>query len=99
MSKKILFLILLGILALPCISYAQSISGMVDAAVGIAVDIIAGVVVIFWIITAILFLSAQGDPGKLKTARTALITSVAGTVIALIAQGAASFVGGALHIS
>lgn len=99
MDKKILFLILLGVLVLPSLASADvTITGMVDAAVKTALYIASGVVVILWIITGILFLTAQGAPEKLKSAKTALIAAVAGTILVIVAQGALSLVGSAFGI-
>ncbi len=99
MNKKYIFVILLAVLVLPVLVSAQvTITGLVDGAVNVSLYIASGVVVILWVVTGILFLTAQGDPGKVKTARTALLTAVAGTVIVLIAGGALNFVKNAFKI-
>ena len=99
MNKKILFLILLILLVLPSLTFADvTITGMVDAAEQTALYIASGVVVILWVVTGILFLSAQGAPEKLKSAKTALFTAVAGTILVIVAQGAISIVGSAFNI-
>jgi len=85
-------------LALPSLTLAVSIQGIIDGAVDVALLIASGIIVILWVVTGILFLTAQGDPAKVKSARTALLTSVAGTVVVIIAQGALDFVRGALKI-
>jgi uncharacterized membrane protein (DUF485 family) len=98
-NKKIIFLILLGFLMLPLLASAQvTIQSMVDAAVQTTLYIASGIVVILWVVTGILFLTAQGAPEKLSTAKKALFAAVVGTVLVLVAQGAFSIVGGALNI-
>jgi hypothetical protein len=60
--------------------------------------IASGVVVILWVITGLLFLTAQGAPEKLGTAKKALFAAVAGTVLVIIASYAMDLVGKALGI-
>ena len=99
MSKKTLFLILLlGALVLPILASAVTIQSMVDAAVQTTLYIASGVVVILWVVTGILFLTAQGAPEKLSSAKKALFAAVAGTVLVIVAQGALSLVGGAIGL-
>ena len=93
MNKKTLFLILLTVVVLPSMVYAQTLGSMAQSAMNAVIDAAGFIVVILWIITGILFLVAQGSPEKLKSARTALITSVAGTVVVIIANFATDFVG------
>jgi len=98
MNKKILFLILLSVVALPTVALADiTIKGIVDASVNIALYVASGVVVILWIMTGVIFLTAQGDPAKLKSGKTALIAAVAGTIIIIIASSAINFVGNAFN--
>ena len=98
-NKKILLLILSGILILPSLASADvTIQSMVVAAVQTALFIASGVVVILWIVTGLLFLTAQGAPEKLKSAKTALIASVAGTILVIVATSALSIVGSAFRI-
>lgn len=99
MNKKILFSILSGILALPALAFAQvTVSGIVHGAVTTTFYIADGVIVILWVVTGILFLSAQGAPEKLKSARAALITAVVGTVLVIIANSAVYLVGSAFNL-
>jgi len=99
-SKKIFILILLStVLVLPSLASAQiTIQGMVDGAVTTTLYIAGGVVVIFWVIAGILFLSAQGAPEKLKSARMALITAVVGTLLVIVATSGVSLVRSAFNI-
>ena len=68
MNKKTLFLILLlGILVLPLSVLADNnvtIESMTAAAVKTTFYIAGGIVVILWVITGLLFLSASGNPTK-----------------------------------
>ena len=98
MNKKILFTILSNALILPSLTLAQgggggiTIQSMVNTAVQTTFYIASGVVVILWVITGILFLTAQGAPEKLSTAKKALIAAIAGTVLIIIAGSAISLV-------
>jgi len=84
---------------LPSVAFAQiTIQGMVDAAVQTTLYIASGIVVILWVVTGVLFLSAQGDPTKLTSAKKALIASVAGTILVIVASGAIALVGGAFGL-
>lgn len=106
MNKKTLFLALLGTLILPGLALAQqqgqqqtvSIQSMIFAAEQTALFIASGVVVILWIITGLLFVTAQGAPEKLSTAKKALIASVAGTLLVIVAASAIALVGQAFGI-
>lgn len=52
----------------------------------------AGIVVIMFLYAGIMFLTANGDPGKLGKARQAVIWAVVGIVVGLIGYSAVSFV-------
>lgn len=92
MNKKLL-LALLIILTLPTLVGAQTIQSMAKAAAGVVFAVGTWIVVIMWVVTGILFLISLGDPGKLKTARAALFTSIGGTLIIILANTAVSIVG------
>ena len=97
-KQKILFLILSVILILPNLVFAEvTIKSMIESVVSKVVwPIAAGVAVTLWIITGILFLSAQGAPEKLKQAKTALFTAIAGTVLVILAYSAIELIKNAL---
>ena len=100
MNKKISFLTILGILALPILAYAEpTVNGMVNGAVDTTLTIASGVVVILWVVTGFLFLTAQGDPAKLKAGRTALLSATAGTILVIAASTAIKWVGSAFNLS
>jgi len=92
MNKKVLFSILSGILVLPSLASAQTLESMADAAVHVALYVVSAIVVIMWLVTGVLFLSAQGDPSKLKAAKTALFAAIAGTILVIVASGAIGLV-------
>lgn len=83
---------------LPFLASAQSIQSMAIAAKNNVLTVGFAIVIIMWVVTGVLFLIAQGDPGKLNTAKTALIASIAGTIIVIIANGAAAFVSNSFGI-
>lgn len=85
MNKKILFLILLAVLFLPAVAFGQTITGIVINIKDVVVNVAGWVVVICWVITGFLFLAAQGDPSQLNKAKIALFTSIAGTILVVIA--------------
>lgn len=101
MNKKILTLILLaGALVLPVSAGAQTIGQMVRNVVNNVVwPFAVGLVVILWIVTGLLFLLAQGDPGKLTNAKGALVAALIGTVIVVISSIAMTVVCNALGIA
>ena len=87
-NKKILFLILLSFLILPATVLAQPIENMVNNIVSVVIYIAGGIVVIIWVVTGILFLSSQGDPTKLSTAKKSLFAAIGGTVLVILAWSA-----------
>jgi hypothetical protein len=53
-----------------------------------------GITVIMFIVAGILFVTANGDPGKIKTAKTAVIWGVVGIIVATISFGIVGLVSG-----
>jgi hypothetical protein len=99
-NKKYIFLILLGVvLVLPTLAFATTVEEIMSALVTTTLYIADGIIVILWIVTGILFLIAQGDPGKLKSAKTALFASVVGTALIIIANSAVYIVGHAMNVN
>ncbi len=91
MNKKILFSILLfGILVAPALVLGQGDGGkaaeVADNVRALAVAIGLAIVVIGWVIAGILYLTAAGDPSKLKIAKNAMIAAIIGTILVIIAQ-------------
>jgi len=58
-------------------------------------EITAGLAAIMFIVAGILFITAQGDPTKLGTARQALIWAVVGVAVAIIAFSLVKIITGA----
>ena len=100
MNKKILASIFLAALvltisALPFVTLAQddgggsaggdTLSTMAARVEVVAIDIATPIVVIGWIITGILWLTAAGAPDKLGTAKKAVFACVIGTIIVALA--------------
>ncbi len=97
--KKIL-LILAFALFLPVIAFADiSIEGIVTGAVNTTLFVASAIVVILWVITGLLFLTAQGDPAKLGKAKLALFSAIGGTLLVIIASSAMSLVSQAFNLS
>ncbi len=96
MAKKTLLLILLGILLLPGIVSAQTLTGMVANVLKAVWVVATGIVIVLWVTTGVLFLTAQGAPEKLGTAKRALFSSIAGTVLVIVAYSALTIVGNVL---
>jgi len=93
MNIKKIFFITLAVLALPGVSLAEAtIQGMVDGAVRTTFYIAGGVVVILWLVTGMLFLTAAGSPENLGAGKKALFAAIAGTVLCIIAGGAVGLV-------
>ena len=99
MKKNILFLTLFtifGLLFVANLASAQSITGIVANLASIVTKVAIFVTVVFWIITGLLFLTAQGDPGKLGKAKTALIGAIIGTAVSFLSGSATTIIGNAL---
>ena len=58
----------------------------------------AAIVIIGWIITGILYLTAAGSPEKIGTAKKALIACVIGTALIIISTTAFDFINGTLSL-
>jgi uncharacterized membrane protein (DUF485 family) len=100
MNKKALFLTISGVLILPAIVSAQiTVTSIMTSVIYTAWVIAVGIIIILWIVTGILFLTALGNPSKLTSARTALLTSIAGTAVAILAFSALQLVGNSLGIT
>lgn len=95
MDKKILFLILLGVLGCPLGFVLAANLGNYGSNIDLiniipnietTVWIIFGaIVIVCFVIAGVLFLTSQGSPEKLKTARSAFIWGVVGVVVGIVA--------------
>jgi len=87
MNKKIIFLIALFVLAQPLTTLAvNGPAEMADGVKTVAMAIALALVVVGWVVAGILYLTAGGAPEKMGTAKKALIASIIGTVLIVIAE-------------
>jgi len=103
MKKIIVSLILLSVFALPITAMAipnqpspgaiGDIDSLYETIGNIAWKIFAIIALIAFVTAGILFLSAAGDPEKIKTARTAFIWGIVGIVVAILAFSIVTMVG------
>ena len=101
MNKKLLFLILLGVLVLPITTLAQVVQNVTITGIAVNVAnviwIVATIIVVmFWVVTGVLFLMAAGDPAKLGTAKKALFAAIGGTVIVILAWSVVGIISSAI---
>ncbi len=90
-TKKIVSLVAMGAaLATPLIGFAQApdsvddVIGLFESALGILQTVFYIVAAIFIIIAAFKYLTAQGDPEKVGTARQMVIYAVIAIAVALL---------------
>jgi uncharacterized membrane protein (DUF485 family) len=81
----VLFLPVAALAGLKSYGPSYSITGMVRSLEMAAGLIFGGVAVICFIMAGILFLTAQGQPDKLKAAKSAVIWGVAGVIVGILA--------------
>ena len=107
MNKKILFLILFSVLLSPLIVLAQEggaaggctlCATIIHSIENVALLVASGVVVVMWIVTGLLFLTASGAPEKLGAAKKGVIYSLIGTAVVIIAGSAIALVSQILGI-
>ena len=102
MNKKVLSLtlFLLSVLLFPVFasSAVPTIEGMVKAAEMTTLFIASGVVVILWVVTGLIFVTAQGAPEKINQGKKALFGAVAGTLLVIVAGSAVALVGQAFGL-
>lgn len=75
----------------PQFSSIEEIMGSIESVVWY---VFGTIVIVCFVMAGILFLTAQGDPEKLKTARHAFMWGVAGVVVGLIAYSIIAIVTG-----
>lgn len=96
-KKSLLFIaLLLVVLIFPSFTSAQTITSIVINLAKIVSYVSAFIAVSFWIITGILFLTAQGDPSKLTKAKLALVGAIIGTAVGILAVAAPDIIGSAV---
>ena len=92
MDKKILFLVLLGVVLIPAFCSAADLTTIITNAASSLTALILPLSTISFMIAGIMYLSATGNPGRLAIAKGALIAAVVGIVIIVLASGAQDFV-------
>lgn len=80
----------------PAVNFPDDLGAILLAVVDIALRIGVIVAVGYIIYGAILFIISSGEPDKATAARQTIVNSLIGLVIALIATGVVSFIGGQL---
>ena len=91
MKKKLLLILFLSIVAvsvLPNMALAQTITGILVNITKVVWIVATAIVIIFWVITGVLFLASQGDASKLSTAKNSLFAAIAGTILVILAYSA-----------
>jgi len=93
MNKKILFLIVSVIFALPTVALGeQTLQGVVTSIQNVTITIATPIVIIGWIIAGILYLTSAGSPEKTGTAKKAMIAALIGTILVVLAIGSGTIV-------
>ncbi|MBI3337624.1 MAG: hypothetical protein HY005_03345 [Candidatus Staskawiczbacteria bacterium] len=96
MNKKTLFFTPLSFLIIPMTALAQAAPGPIEKIAGnvanVVIYVAGGIVVIIWAITGILFLSSQGSPEKMGTAKKSLFAAITGTVLVILAVSAKAII-------
>jgi phosphoglycerol transferase MdoB-like AlkP superfamily enzyme len=105
MKRILIASILASLLVSPIIVFAQTVSvlptgptsiegilSIMDTIVNWIFTIILVVAVIFILLAALQFLTAQGDPGKVASARQSVLYALIGVAVAFMARGLVSLV-------
>ncbi|MBI2050062.1 MAG: hypothetical protein HYT35_01225 [Candidatus Staskawiczbacteria bacterium] len=95
MSKKILFLILVGIFVLPLIVTAQAqpsgiavLDKVLDNIGKVVIAIGTALIVVGFVVAGVMYLASAGNTEKMGTAKKALVASIIGAVIVTLAIAA-----------
>ncbi len=106
--KKIYYLILLSVFSLPCMSLAEvarisnpisanSIQELIDLVLKAALAIGVPIAVLFLMYSGFKFITAQGDPGKVKDARQYFMWTLVGIVVLLGASLLSTIIQSTIH--
>jgi hypothetical protein len=106
MNKKILSLVVPGILSLPLLVSAQlirtpspvTLADIMHSAEEATGLIFGAIAVVCFVIAGILLLTAQGAPEKLHAAKMAVIWGFAGVVVGILAFSIVALVASTLNI-
>jgi FtsH-binding integral membrane protein len=103
-KKTLLSLALFGLTTLPFAVSAQpkatisDIGDAIDKLTSVLWTIFGGIAVVMFVVAGILFLTASGDPEKVKSARNAAIWGVAGIIVGILAYSIVKIVENALLV-
>ena len=76
----------------------QTLNGTVENVIAILMAALGMIAVVVIIYGAVQMVISQGDPGKVKTARNAVIYGVVGLIVAILAWAIVTFVLGSISI-
>jgi hypothetical protein len=106
MAKKgLLTLSLLGLLFLPALSLAvgfidpvevPSLTSLLTTIKNVMWIVLVGFALVCFVIAGIMFLTAMGDPGKLKIARSAVIFGAVGIAVGILAYSVVAIISSVL---
>jgi len=96
MKKELLLALVLSVVAVlisPNMTLAQvqaqiTITGLITNIARVVWLVATVLVIIFWVITGVLFLSSQGSTEQLSTAKKSLYAAIAGTIVVILAYSA-----------
>jgi len=88
----LVFAILVAPLTVFAIDYQNWVANTMRNVARPVWQLAAGLAVIMFIVAGILFITSNGEPGKITTAKQAVIWGIAGIVVATIAFGIVNFV-------
>ena len=90
-NKKLITLsVLLTLLVSPLIAFALpgqvlNIPGVMLSIISFIWPLFVGFAIIMFLVAGFLFLTASGDPGKVKSAKDALIWGIVGVIVGILA--------------
>ena len=103
MNKKISYLAILATLILPFIANAQiksyggiTLNRLIPNIESLAWTVFACIVVVCFVVAGVMFLTAQGEPEKVKAARSSFIWGVAGVIVGILAYSIERIITGIL---
>jgi hypothetical protein len=99
MNKKTLFLILFSfflVSAAPVLAAIDSIQSLSVAIANVVWVVFTAIAVICFLFAGVLFLTAQGQPEKIKLAKSAFLLGIAGVAVGIVAFSIIKLTCGAL---
>jgi hypothetical protein len=96
MKKSFITLLAIELLILPLAVFAVDYANLVPNIMGKITTIVwqffTGLAVVMFIVAGFMFLTSSGDPGKINTAKGAVLWGVVGIVVAIAAYSITSMV-------